>query len=148
MNRFRKGKIMLPTLDDKQRAAMFRWGVLISLAAMTLGPSAVSPASSVDMKSPADAPSETPVRTLPAFAIPAVRLGSDPFVAKAADVPAGTAVRAVIFGGAPRALIEIGGKELMVGVGDAIAGVRVLAIEDRGVSLSDGSFIPIRGVKP
>lgn len=138
---------MLPRLHDRQRGALFRWGVLAVVAASALGPLSGSPAG-VRSRVGSALELRVDLEPLPRLSFPSVRIGADPFAAKAANVAAGTVVRAVIFGETPRALIEIGNKEVIVGVGDIVAGVRVREIDDRGVHLSDGSFIPLRGTSP
>lgn len=65
----------------------------------------------------------------------------DPFVPQAAELPQGVVVRAVVLGTAPHALVELGGETVLVGVGDTIGGVPVVAIDDRGVRLADGTLL-------
>jgi hypothetical protein len=137
---------MLTPLHDRQRAVLFRWGVLAVFAASALAPLSGLP--SREARLPGTTSLQTNLRPLPPFRLPAILIGPDPFIPKAAAIPSNAAVSGVIFGGAPHALIEIGGKELIVGIGDPIGGARVVRLDDRGVYLSDGSLIPLRGVQP
>jgi hypothetical protein len=138
---------MLPALDERERVAAFRVGVLTTLAACALAP--LSGASSVP-REPTRIPGTFAAdrRPLPPLRIPAFRATRDPFQPQAADVPANSLTRAVVFGREPRAIVDLGGKEMLVEVGDAIAGMRVSSIDDNGVVLSDGTRIPLRSGQP
>jgi hypothetical protein len=138
---------MLPALHDNQRTVMFRWGMLVMVASIALGPLSGSPANVAATRSPGEQ-IQAELKPLPGFTLPALPMAPDPFTPRAAVIPSGTVVHAVVFGGSPRALIQIGSRESIVGVGDTIVGVRVMKIDDRGVLLSDGSFIPLRSARP
>ena len=76
--------------------------------------------------------------------IPDVVVKRDPFVAQVRPLPSGTFVVAVILGATPRALLELGRQTRIVGLGDSVAGYRVVAIDERGIVLSDGNRLPAR----
>ncbi len=67
----------------------------------------------------------------------------DPFVATAVDLPHDAAVQAIVIDGKARALVRLGGKTAIVGVGDTIAQLTVVSIGRNGVVLSDGTRIPL-----
>lgn len=78
---------------------------------------------------------DTPVRLVAAR--------RDPFVAQFVDLPSGATVHVLILGDRPRALVQIGGTSLIVGVGDVVEGMRVVAINEGGVWLADGAHIAV-----
>ncbi|HEY9085241.1 MAG TPA: hypothetical protein VIN40_04795 [Candidatus Tyrphobacter sp.] len=137
---------MLPALHDRERAVLFRWALLIAGAACALAPLNGAPSSSGVRTAAPSGAWESP--GLPRLRFPEVRVGRDPFVPQASDLPANAVVRAVILGDSPHALIEIGSRTMLVGIGDVLAGARVSAIDDSGVVLSDGSRVPLHGEVP
>jgi hypothetical protein len=137
---------VLPPLDDRQRRALLRFGIFLAGAAIALSPLVGVPAvplggSRENAKVQYEFQPEPRVTIMP--------LGQrDPFAPQAADLPQGAVTLAVLLGAAPRAIVEIGSVESLVGVGDRIANVRVTAIDDGGVLLSDGSRIHLKGDTP
>jgi hypothetical protein len=62
--------------------------------------------------------------------------------------PAGTVVvRAIVVGDSARALVDVGGAVGVLGVGDAIGDQKIRAITSSGITLSDGTTIPLPGMK-
>ncbi|HUY42075.1 MAG TPA: hypothetical protein VMV82_11015 [Candidatus Dormibacteraeota bacterium] len=77
-----------------------------------------------------------------------IALKRDPFIPRAAELPSGTVVEAVLLGESPHALISVGAQTAIVGVGDAVAGIRIQSIDARGVRLADGTRLWLRGAAP
>ena len=64
-------------------------------------------------------------------------------------VPSGTmAVRAVVTGASPRALIDDGARVRVVGIGDMLAGFKVVGIDRGGVHLQNGTVMPLPEENP
>lgn len=80
--------------------------------------------------------------------VPDVVVKRDPFVPQVQPLPSGTFVVAVILGITPRALLELGRQTRIVGLGDSVAGCRVIGIDEGGILLSDGNRLPVRAERP
>lgn len=139
---------MLPALYDSARATLFRWSLLAVGSGVAFMPL-------VGSTSVMKADGSTPIGGVLAGtqAMPALRAGRvsaarDPFVPQAVELPENATVRAVILGTTPHALLELGSRTVVVGIGDIVGGLRVSEIDDRGVLLSDGSLLPMQGVQP
>jgi hypothetical protein len=79
----------------------------------------------------------------PGFALPP-NAGAPPF--EAASVPLGGAtVQAVITGGAPRALLQIGTSTTIVGLGSRVGAASIVKIDGHGIQLSDGTRLSLAG---
>lgn len=132
--------MIIPALYDDQRGAAFRWGVLLVMAACALMPLAGS--TTVRPHVAKNAFGDLPIADEPssnAASFPTLR--RDPFVPTATDVPDGVRVEAVVFGPAPRALVQVGSQSMVVAVGDRLLGTRVDAIEQTGIRLGDGTWL-------
>lgn len=57
-------------------------------------------------------------------------------------------ITAIVTGPSPRALIDDGAHVRMVGVGDALAGSRILAIDAAGIHLENGTVMPFAEEHP
>jgi hypothetical protein len=100
-----------------------------------------------------DLPIARRATVLPSGALlyPHIDVARDPFVPAAAAVapdgtrlPIGTnpvLVRAIILGASPHALIDLAGREQIVGVGDALLETAVTGIDERGVHLENGESL-------
>lgn len=134
--------MQLPALRDSQRSVAFRWGSLMALGACALAPISGAPSATGSAPAstalPGSLPTPAPYRTVREIAV-----RRDPFVAAVVDVPANVSVEAVIVGTRPEALVRIGSRTTIVGVGDVLLGERVSVIDDGGVELSDGAQIPL-----
>lgn len=128
-----------PALYDNQRSIMFRWGMLAAVTACTLAPLCSESSMSISASGSSFAPLALTASEGRRGVPPT--LARDPFIPKATDLPENVVVRAVVLGAAPRALVQVGAQTMLVGVGDAVGGVPVVAIDDRGVRLSDGSLL-------
>ena len=65
---------------------------------------------------------------------------------EAASVPMGGAtVQAVITGGAPRALLQIGTTTTIVGLGSRVGAASIVKIDGHGIQLSDGTRLSLAG---
>ncbi len=138
---------MLPALYDRERSALLRWALLIAGGACALAPlNGASSGSGVPLPSAREDRQSS--QSLLRFRLPSFHIGRDPFIPQVAELPADAVVRAVVLGETPHALIEIGSRTMLVGIGDVLGGVRVEAIDDTGVLLSDGSRVPLHGVTP
>ncbi len=136
----------LPALYDGQRAVLFRWGMLLAAASCALAP--LSGASSAT-PSAAVAGAFVGIGRLGPLRIPSqVALRRDPFIPRAAELPPGTVVEAVLLGESPHALISLGPKATVVGVGDLVGGIPVESIDATGIRLSDGTRLTLRGSVP
>lgn len=62
--------------------------------------------------------------------------------------PGHAAVRAVIQGSSPQALIDIAGRTEVVGIGSAVAGSSVVKIDPGGVLLENGTRLPFEDKEP
>jgi hypothetical protein len=83
------------------------------------------------------APTEAIAGIGPGFILP-------PNLAASADggptvVPIGVSLRAVVVGNIPKALVQIGTRTLLVGIGSRVAGSIVVEIDAKSVRLSDGT---------
>lgn len=135
---------MLPQLCDKQRRAFLRLGVFLACSAIALSPLAGAPA--VPRPHPSYGTIALYGNLRPDPVTTMMPLGRrDPFAPRAADFQQGSVVRAVLLGPIPRALVDLGSDEHLVGVGDTIGGVEIEVIDDSGIVLSDGSRIPLSG---
>jgi len=136
----------LPALYDGQRAVIFRWGMLLAAAACALAP--LSGASSATPRNGV-AGARIRIGRLAPLGVPSpIALKRDPFIPRAAELPSGTVVEAVLLGESPHALISVGAQTAIVGVGDAVAGIRIQSIDARGVRLADGTRLWLRGAAP
>ena len=139
---------MFALFDDERRAVM-RLAGLIAASAGAVLPFTIAPQSVIaDAAAPAaEAPFGVP--TAPAhLEYPAFEIAKDPFVADAADPasPAetrGLSLQAVVLGSEPHALLESDGSVHVVGIGDSIAGERIVAIDAAGVTLESGKRLSL-----
>lgn len=58
------------------------------------------------------------------------------------------ALRAVILGATPKALIDVGGRSMLVGLGSPLLGSSVAAIRTDGIVLQDGERLRFAGMLP
>ena len=61
---------------------------------------------------------------------------------------AGPVLRGVIVGSKPRALLEMGGKLTIVGIGTPIGNSTVLAISEKAIVLDDGETLRLPEGRP
>lgn len=129
----------LPALHDADRSVMFRWGVLVIGVGAGLIPVAGDGVVAAAIRAPVPISVPEPLpRYVAARNIAVLR---DPFVPRAHDFPAATLVEAVIIGDRPQALVLMGSRTIIVGIGDRIEGLRVASIGADGVRLSDGTVL-------
>lgn len=140
---------MLLPLNARTRRTTLRVGLsatigAMSLLALALPASGVALEGGAALRHPASLP--TP---LPPLAVPTVDVERDPFISDRPPGPAGQiTVRAIVLGASPKALVDEGGDERIVGVGDAIAGGRITGMSSDGIALDDGRHIPFDGTSP
>lgn len=116
---------------------------------------------------PIDARSASSPWAPPAVTYAALRVSRDPFQPFRGTMPLAPAlagadssemalppnagaviVRAVVLGPQSRALVEIGGRVNVLGVGDELASGTIASIDERGVVLSSGARIPLTKDRP
>lgn len=146
--------MILQAIDDRLRARLR--AVSASLCVVALGLAPVAARSSLGIGA-----STAALRwqlAIPASPLrwegTAVRVARDPFAGgqdetgtrpgEAANrVAPVAALEAIATGGAPRALVQINGSVQLVGVGDTLAGARVVSIDAASVRLSSGAVLVI-----
>lgn len=140
-------------IDDRRRRHLTALAALLCAVPVALAPLAAR--SSLDANRDRAAFGERFVKPLPPlqWKARAVRVSRDPFLADAdaAAKPAAIAahmpvvqtafVEAVATGGTPRALVQDGAQARIVGIGDALAGSRVTAIDAEMVRLANGTVL-------
>jgi len=151
---------MLPELFDDERRALRRAATMLITGAL-----AVIPVTAHFSSYAGAATAQEPRRISPAVLPPRMTFASidiarDPFVpihvpsglaspqAQTADSSSGTQVRAIVSGTPTRALIEEAGVVRIVGAGDRIGERTILGIGSGGITLSDGSRIPMPQASP
>ena len=144
---------MLHPLSGRQRNALLQWSLALCSSAVAL---------IVLLQSARDSGEANAGELRGAFrwrapslpmhpAYPAIPITHDPFARNAAalqDPSAGrAAVEAVIVGAAPRALVQVSGRDLVVGIGSSLLGSTVVGIDAAGVDLRDGRKLPFSRVR-
>lgn len=143
---------MLHPLSRRQRVTLLQWSLIVSVSAVAV----LVLLQSVEDSGEANAGElraafrwrEPSLPMRPAF--PSIAITHDPFAREAApqDSSAGNAtVEAVIVGAAPRALVQVSGRALVVGIGSSLLGSSVVAIDAAGVDLRDGRRLPFSRVR-
>lgn len=146
-------------LYTRERRALLRCSLLICTGALLVVPLTVAPSFQAEAEN-APPPPRVAAPVLPRpLHFPEILITHDPFIPTlaftaapvdniattgAADaVPAGTpVVRAVIRGTSAKALVDLGGQPIVVGIGSALAGSTVMGIDSGGIHLQNGqSFV-------
>lgn len=138
----RRLHMLLPALRDSDRSIVFRWGVLCIGAGLALVPMVGDGTVIAAGRHHVSAPTPTPL--LGPLSVRAIELERDPFVALATALSANATVAAVVLGPAPQALLQVGSRTFVVGVGDRVDGTRVVAIDASGIRLGDGTVLELR----
>lgn len=131
-----------PALRDSQRSVIFRWGSLATFAAIALSPlngsGTMRSSGAITNMGVAFAP-------LPPYVPPRiVTARRDPFVPEAEELPQGSVVQAIVLGPTAHALVHVGSRIELVGIGDRVGGTSVVIIDKNGIWLADGTHIPMR----
>ncbi len=61
-----------------------------------------------------------------------------------AEPPGAIVVRAIVIGAHASALVDIGGNVDVLGVGDRVAGARIVSVGAAGIRLDDGTLLPLQ----
>jgi hypothetical protein len=141
---------MLPGLYDDDRRTLLRLGTMLILGGVAVLP-LTTQGSSVAGAAGAPPQAENVTLAIPArLTFPGFSVNRDPFVPnhavreKREGAPAAAPViRAVVLGNPARALVEEDGTVRVLAVGDRIGDLRVTAITAGGVTLSDGTHVPL-----
>jgi hypothetical protein len=138
-------------LRTEQRRTLLRYALLACGVSASLLPFATP--ENVVAQAAGELPIAHRATVLPsgALAYPHIDVARDPFVPAAAavapdgtQVPVGTGpllVRAVVLGASPHALIDVAGREQILGIGDALLETTVTGIDERGVHLENGESL-------
>jgi len=135
---------MLPPLSDSHRATLLQLAALLCASTLCLIPfasvsSSVGPAEIAQPSSPGFS------LTLPTDSAAALPMAlRDPFVASPRAMAlesmatSSSVVRAVALGAEPRAIVDTSSGTVMLKVGDALMGSKIVEIDASGVLLEDG----------
>jgi hypothetical protein len=141
---------MLKPLRSERRRTLLRSSLFALAGAVLIAPLAFPPAL------PAQAGDEAPTSLAESADVretsePAVVIARDPFIPEVASGTSdnsgpnasGMVVQAVALGTSPRALVLAGSTSRIVGVGDALAGSKVSAIDAHGITLESGDTMTL-----
>lgn len=141
---------MCKPLSSERRRSLLRVGLLACASSVLLVPLTAAPSfeAVADVEPPVATFQPAPAPTRLAF--PKIAIERDPFVSDATAAVVGgalpdgqPAVRAVVLGLTPKALVEIAGRSRIVGIGDRLGDTLILGIDAAGVRLENGERLPL-----
>ena len=141
---------MLPPLFARQRRRLLSWTIPACAAAIALLLIALPPSLQAGGNGRLRASHSIASAVPGALAFPIVDVAHDPFVPEvraalgASEAGKGTTVvRAIVLGESPKALVDIDGRTIVVGVGSSLGSAVVTAIAADAVLLDDGERLAL-----